>query len=61
MAENHVKSLMQKYADYQIKMRRHFHQWPEASKEEFKTAQTIREELDKAGIEWRECGMSTGT
>ena len=61
MSENHLKSLMQKYADYQIKMRRHFHQWPEASKEEFKTAQTIRDELDKAGIEWRECGMPTGT
>ena len=61
MSENRVKSLMQKYADYQIKMRRHFHQWPEASKEEFKTAKTIRVELDKAGIEWRECGMSTGT
>lgn len=53
--------LESKYAEYQIAMRRLFHSCPEASGKEFETAKLIRAELDKMGIEWRECGMPTGT
>ncbi len=55
--------LEQQFADYQVEMRRWFHRHPEPSGQEFGTAEKIREELTKAGIEWRPCGknMTTGT
>lgn len=56
-----LQDLMAKYAGYQVEMRRHFHQHPEESGREFKTAERIRAELDRAGIAWRVCGMGTGT
>ncbi len=56
-----LKALEEKYESYQIEMRRHFHRYPEASGEEHDTARKIREELDKMGVEWRVCGMPTGT
>ena len=56
-----LQDLIEKYSAYQIEMRRYFHQHPEESTKEVKTAQRIREELDKAGIPWRVCGMGTGT
>ena len=56
-----LQDLMSKYGDYQIAMRRHFHQHPEESTKEVKTAERIRRELDEAGIPWRACGMGTGT
>lgn len=56
-----IEALKAKYADFQVEMRRWFHQNPEESAKEFNTAARIREELDKAGIKWRECGMGTGT
>lgn len=56
-----LQDLMTKYGDYQVTMRRYFHQHPEESGKEFNTAKRIREELDQAGIAWRECGMGTGT
>ena len=56
-----IQALGQKYHDYLIEQRRWFHAYPEVSGEEFETAKRIRAELDKHGIEWRECGMKTGT
>ena len=56
-----LQDLIDKYSAYQVEMRRYFHQHPEESTKEVKTAQRIREELDKAGILWRVCGMGTGT
>ncbi len=51
-----VKAVATKYADYQIEMRRWFHQHPELSMEEKETSAKVKEELTKAGIEWRDCG-----
>lgn len=56
-----LQDLMAKYANYQVEMRRWFHQRPEPSGKEVNTAHRIREELDKAGIPWRVCGMGNGT
>ena len=56
-----LQDLIAKYADYQVEMRRYFHQHPEESGKEVKTAERIRAELDKLGVEWRPCGMGTGT
>ncbi|MDO5532612.1 amidohydrolase [Sutterella sp.] len=56
-----LQDLMAKYGDYQIEMRRYFHQHPEESTKEVKTAERIRAELDQMGIPWRVCGMPTGT
>lgn len=56
-----IQALGKKYHDYLIEQRRWFHAYPEVSGEEFGTAKHIREELDKHGIQWRECGMKTGT
>lgn len=52
---------MTRWNGYQIEMRRWFHQHPEESTKEVKTAERIRAELDRAGIEWRPCGLGTGT
>lgn len=56
-----TNEVAQKYADYQVEMRRFFHQHPEVSEKEFNTCKKIREELDKMGVEWRKCGLETGT
>lgn len=56
-----IQALGKKYHDYLIEQRRWFHAYPEVSGQEFGTAKHIREELDKHGIQWRECGMKTGT
>jgi len=56
-----LKETAAKYSDYVIRMRRYFHQHPELTDCEFNTAKVIREELDKIGVEWRVCGMETGT
>lgn len=55
------QTLAEKYNDYQIEMRRYFHAHPEVSTKEYETAKRIREELTKYGIEWRPCGLETGT
>lgn len=36
--------------EYLVRMRRDFHQHPELSLQEFRTAQVIEEELDRFGI-----------
>ena len=45
-----------------IRWRRHIHQNPELSKEEFKTTEYIREELRSMGLDYEEVdGMPTAT
>ena len=56
-----IKDVAATYADYQVEMRRWFHHNPEVSEKECETAQKIREELDKMGIEWQHCGLETST
>jgi len=46
---------------YLIEQRRWFHQHPEVSEKEFESCKHIRAELDKLGVEWRPCGLETGT
>ena len=38
-----LQDLIEKYSAYQVEMRRYFHQHPEESTKEVKTAQRIRE------------------
>jgi amidohydrolase len=55
-----IKEVAAKYGDYLIEMRRYFHTHPELSGKEFNTSKRVKEELDKIGVEWRDCGMETG-
>ena len=48
-----IKELVKENRDYVISLRRHFHQYPELSMEEYETSKKIKEELDKMGIEYR--------
>jgi len=50
---SNVKNLAEKYHDYNVKMRREFHMYPEPSMEEERTCQRIIEELEKMGLEAR--------
>ncbi|MGM0603563.1 MAG: M20 family metallopeptidase [Bacillota bacterium] len=50
---SNVKSLAEKYHDYNVKMRREFHMYPEPSMEEKRTCKRIIEELEKMGLEAR--------
>ncbi len=45
-----IKDLAKKNKDYVIQLRRHFHKYPEASLQEFKTCEKICEELTKMNI-----------
>lgn len=56
-----VQDVIARHNDYQITMRRYFHEHPELSTKEFNTCKRIREELDKMGIPWVVCGGETGT
>lgn len=47
-----IKSLVEKYGDYTVEMRRWFHENPELSMEEYESTKKIAEELDKMGIEY---------
>ena len=51
-----IKSVAAQYEQYVIDMRRHFHAHPEVSGQEVETSKRIKEELDKMGVEWRQCG-----
>ena len=42
--------------DYVVRLRRHFHKYPEIAREEFNTAKKIEEELDKIGLEHKRVG-----
>lgn len=48
-----VRELTKKYAKNIIDLRRKFHEYPEASLNEFNTSKMIKEELDKLGIEYK--------
>ena len=56
-----LKEVAAKYEAYLIEQRRWFHQHPEYSEQEFESCKHIRAELDKMGVEWRPCGLETGT
>lgn len=56
-----LQELMTRWNGYQIEMRRWFHQHPEESTKEVRTAERIRAEFDRADIPWRPCGLGTGT
>ena len=56
-----MKEVVEKYSDYQVEMRRWFHNNAEVSEKEYETAKKIREELDKMGVEWEHCGLETST
>ena len=55
-----IQAIAKDYKDYQIEMRRWFHQHPEIAEKEFETSAKVQEELDKYGISWRHCGLKTG-
>ncbi len=56
-----LETLQKKYESYAIDMRRHFHAHPEESEMERETARRIRQELSSMKIDWRICGMPSGT
>ncbi len=51
-----IHELAKKYEEYLIRMRRHFHMYPELSLQEEKTSRRIREELEKMGIPYEVVG-----
>ena len=55
-----IKDVASNYNDYQVKMRRYFHENPEVSAKEYNTSKVIKEELDKIGVPWVACGLETG-
>ncbi len=55
-----IQALIAKYNDYQVKMRRHFHQHPEVSGKEYETSKRVQQELTAAGIPWKQMGLETG-
>ena len=52
--------LVKQHADEMIQIRRHIHQHPELSNQEFKTTELIKEKLTEYGIEIAEIGLKTG-
>ncbi|MBE6067467.1 MAG: amidohydrolase [Clostridium lundense] len=48
-----IRELTKKYTKNIIELRRKFHEYPEASLNEFNTNKIIKEELDKLGIEYK--------
>ena len=46
-----IKELAKKNKDYVISLRRHFHQYPEASMQEFETSKKIKENHEEQIIE----------
>lgn len=51
-----IREEIQQNADAVIELRRHFHQYPEASLKEFETIKKIKEELNKLDIPFEEVG-----
>ena len=51
-----IQEEIQQNADTVIELRRHFHQYPEASLKEFETIKKIKEELNKLEIPFEEVG-----
>lgn len=52
--------LVKKYEDEMLAIRRHIHQNPELSNEEFQTTELIKEKLKEYGIAIAEIGLKTG-
>ena len=52
--------LVEKYVDEMVATRRHLHENPETSNNEFKTTEFIKEKLNEYGIEIAEIGLKTG-
>ncbi|MBF4694183.1 M20 family metallopeptidase [Fusibacter ferrireducens] len=50
-----VNRVLEGQAEYVVNMRREFHANPEVSWQEYRTSKRIKEELDKANIEWKAC------
>ena len=50
MGFNEIKQMAEAQQDYMIRMRRHFHSFPEVSNQEFETSNFIAEELDRLGV-----------
>jgi amidohydrolase len=57
---SNILELAKENREYMTTLRRYFHQYPEPSLEEYKTAARIREELDRLDIPWSVCAK-TGT
>lgn len=53
-------ALVQKHADEMIEIRRHIHQNPELSNEEYQTTELIKEKLTEYGVEIADIGLHTG-
>lgn len=53
MLQQSIKHLANKYADEFIAVRRHLHAHPELSYQEFQTAEFVRQQLQKMGIQHR--------
>ena len=50
MGFNEIKQMAEAQQDYMIRIRRHFHSFPEVSNQEFETSNFIAEELDRMGV-----------
>ncbi len=55
-----TKELVLKYSDDMTAIRRHIHQHPELSHQEFKTTELIKEKLTEYGVEIADIGLETG-
>lgn len=55
-----TKTLIAKYEKEMIENRRHIHENPELSNQEFKTTEFIKEKLAECGIEAADIGLKTG-
>jgi len=55
-----IQQLAQQYFDDTVAIRRHMHQYPELSFEEFETSDFIQKQLDKIGVSYRTGIVKTG-
>lgn len=51
-----VQQKAEQYFDYAVKVRRHLHEYPELSFQEFKTSEFIQKELEEIGIPYQVMG-----
>lgn len=58
--KNEILSLAEHLYPLQVKWRRHFHQFPELSDQEFETTRFIRKELSSHGIKFLPLNLKTG-
>ena len=60
MEKNLIKKLCSKYYEDMVRLRHHFHMYPEIGFKEFKTSQKIKEELKKINVDSIEDLAETG-